>query len=165
MNPYAAPRARLEHDALAGTPWRTGKLVRIGRETELPDRCVVCSAPANGYRVKRRLYWAPAAWTWTAPFVPVVVFVAATFLANRALMLLVWPTAIVLYVTHLFVRKPFRLAVGLCPRHRTIRRALLAMSVICIAVMVLALREWHPDYGWIAGTGSRFREALPEHPG
>jgi len=202
LNPYAAPRARLEHDALAGALWRAGKLVRMGRESALPDRCVVCSAPANGYRVKRRLYWAPAAWTRTAPFVPVAVFLAGTFLRNPMLMMLVWPTAIVLYVTHLFVRKSFRLAVGLCARHRAIRHALLALSVGCIVVMALALfasgdyphyarllmggsaglfallvaqrftgvqrlalREWHPDYGWIAGTGSRFREALPEPPG
>jgi hypothetical protein len=139
LNPYAAPRARLEHDALAGALWRAGKLVRMGRESELPDRCVVCSAPASGYRVKRRLYWAPAAWTRTAPFVPVAVFLAGTFLRNPMLMMLVWPTAIVLYVTHLFVRKSFRLAVGLCPRHRAIRHALLALSVGCIVVMALAL--------------------------
>jgi len=32
--------------------WRDGKLVCAHKKAEWPDRCVVCNAPANGYRLK-----------------------------------------------------------------------------------------------------------------
>jgi len=38
-------------------PWRDGLRLVTTRKMSLPDRCVVCNAPADGYRLKKKLYW------------------------------------------------------------------------------------------------------------
>ena len=43
-----------------GELWRKGHLLIFHSETEFPDRCIRCNAPANGYRLKAQLYWAPS---------------------------------------------------------------------------------------------------------
>jgi len=37
--------------------WRDGKTLVMTKEAFLPDRCVKCSGPANGYRLRKRLSW------------------------------------------------------------------------------------------------------------
>src|SRR5438045_334031 len=37
--------------------WRDGKTLVMMKEAFLPDRCVKCNGPANGYRLRRRLSW------------------------------------------------------------------------------------------------------------
>jgi hypothetical protein len=37
--------------------WRDGKTLVMTKEAFLPDRCLRCNAPANGYRLRRRLRW------------------------------------------------------------------------------------------------------------
>src|ERR1035438_9056155 len=37
--------------------WRKEKKLVTRSETPFPDRCVKCNAPANGFRLKRVLYW------------------------------------------------------------------------------------------------------------
>lgn len=37
--------------------WRSGNILVIHRNTSLPDRCVKTNEPAQGRRLKRKLYW------------------------------------------------------------------------------------------------------------
>ena len=40
-----------------GSLWRMNKRLVTRTETVFPDRCIKCNAPANGFRLKRTLYW------------------------------------------------------------------------------------------------------------
>ena len=42
--------------------WRHFSQLVMTKDAQLPDRCTVCNAPANGLRLKRNLYWHPPAW-------------------------------------------------------------------------------------------------------
>ncbi len=37
--------------------WRSGRLLVIAPHATLPDRCVVCNAPAEGHTLHKTLYW------------------------------------------------------------------------------------------------------------
>jgi hypothetical protein len=201
LNPYAAPKAKLEHDAVAGSLWRAGNLVRIDRGGALPDRCLVCNQPAEGYRLSRSLYCVPPAWKWGAPIAPFAVLFAGVNLNSDVLMLSFWPLAIILFIANVFIRKSMKLAVGLCPRHRRIGLILQSIMVLCFVgvfapilpidyslrfpllmgaslgllvlglvqsftgIQRLTLKELTGEHAWLGGTGSRFRDQLPELPG
>ena len=83
----------------AGGMWRSGRQLVTVSETPFPDRCVKCNAPANGYRLKRVMYW-----------------------IHPAYYLLFFVATIVLIIVYLIVRKKAVLYVGLCERHRSLRR-------------------------------------------
>lgn len=40
-----------------GKLWRSGNVMVMCPETELPNRCVKCNAPAQGDKLKRKLFW------------------------------------------------------------------------------------------------------------
>ena len=42
-----------------GGVWRFNRQIVMQPETPLPDRCIRCNASANGFRLKRQLYWHP----------------------------------------------------------------------------------------------------------
>jgi hypothetical protein len=42
---------------VSGGIWRAGKILVMTKEAFLPDRCVKCNGPANGYRLRKRLSW------------------------------------------------------------------------------------------------------------
>src|SRR5262249_14097017 len=44
---------------LGGELWRYRRQLVLRHDTVLPDRCVKCNSPANGSRLRRRLYWHP----------------------------------------------------------------------------------------------------------
>ena len=54
VNPYAAPQHDLPLDVPAVDPavgiWRDGDLLVIRKGAVMPDRCVICNAPAGGRR-------------------------------------------------------------------------------------------------------------------
>ncbi len=79
--------------------WRSGKKLVMNREAELPDRCVKCNAPANGFRLKRNLIWHP-------PLIFLTILISILVYA----------------VIAIIVRKRATVFVGLCPQHRTARR-------------------------------------------
>ena len=61
-NPYAPPKTeRLESDRLLDQPdqaWRDRKLLVVRKKgAVLPDRCLKCNAPAEGYRFTRDVSW------------------------------------------------------------------------------------------------------------
>ena len=80
------------------------QLVTIS-ETPFPDRCVKCSEPANGFRLKRVLYW-----------------------QHPAYYLLLLCNLLILLIVVLIVRKKAVLHVGLCAKHRAQRQQSLVIG-------------------------------------
>jgi hypothetical protein len=101
-NPYAAPKAEVlspdRHLESPGEAWREGNMLVVRKGAELPDRCLKCNAPAEGFRFSRLLSWHRPIW-----------FVL--FLISPAIYVLVY----------FLIRWRGRVTVGLCPRHREIR--------------------------------------------
>ena len=145
-------------------------------ETPFPDRCVKCNAPANGFRLKRVLYW-----------------------QHPAYFLLLFCNLLVMLIVMLIVRKKAVLHIGLCKKHRKQRLiAIIAcsigmlgglISIIAGAVMpsgiavivgiviFLAGAIWGVAKGraiyatkidkqnvWVGGAGKDFLDQLPESP-
>jgi hypothetical protein len=111
--------------------WRMGRQLVTRSETPFPDRCVKCNAPANGFTLKRVLYW-----------------------QHPAYYLLLLCNLLVLLVVILIVRKKAILHVGLCEHHRAQRNVALIVGWVgvlggfglLIAAMVFAS-------GWTALAG------------
>jgi hypothetical protein len=82
-----------------GSMWRRNKQLVTCSETPFPDRCVKCNAPANGFRLKRVLYW-----------------------QHPAYYLLLLINLLILFIVVLIVRKKAVLNIGLCANHRALRQ-------------------------------------------
>jgi hypothetical protein len=110
-NNFAAPTVEpLAHlELLPGETgyWQDGKLLVMTRETELPDRCIRCNLPADGYKLERRLSWHPG-------LVYALLFISP----------------LVYFVVALIVRKRATIHVGLCERHRKRRKRAIATGWI-----------------------------------
>jgi hypothetical protein len=85
--------------------WRANKQLVTRSETPLPDRCVKCNAPANGFKMKRVLYW-----------------------QHSAYYLLLLLNILILIIVVLIVRKKAILNVGVCEQHRAKRRLIITIS-------------------------------------
>lgn len=88
-----------------GGLYRQKKLLVTRSETSMPDRCVKCNAPANGFRLKRQLFW-----------------------HHPGLYLLILISLLIYIIAALIVRKKAVLHIGLCEAHRTQRRWIIAGS-------------------------------------
>jgi hypothetical protein len=115
-NPYAPPT----HDptalrpAPAGGCWREGDAAVVRRpDAELPDRCVRCNQPAEGYRLQRKLYWHHPAVYLVIVFSPLIYVILA-----------------------LIMRKTTTVRVGLCPAHRKRRRNGMLIGWIGVLVSI-----------------------------
>jgi hypothetical protein len=144
LNPYAAPRSRLEASSTAPDVWREGDLVRLSREGTLPDRCVLCNQEAGGRRVKRNLYHSPLAWRLGALAAPFLALWLGSVLELAWMALLFWPLAAILFAVHFLVRRSLRVELGVCLRHRRIRLAVHALSVVAMTAVMLSLYTWRP---------------------
>ena len=109
FNPYAAPKtdiAELDpHLAEEGDLWRDGHLLVMRKGTELPDRCLRCNEPAEGYRLRRTLAWHRPGWY-----------------------LLIFLHIIIYIIVALCVRWTARVSAPFCPRHRSKRRRAIAVG-------------------------------------
>ena len=105
----------------------------MDRDGVLPDRCIACNGGAEGYRLRRKLYHSSAAWRIGASLTPFLVLLAGAWLELPYAALAFWPLAIILVIANFFVRKSLKLEVGVCPRHRELRYALIALSWTCFA--------------------------------
>jgi DNA-directed RNA polymerase subunit RPC12/RpoP len=85
--------------------WRKKKQIVTVSETVFPDRCVKCNAPANGFRLKRILYW-----------------------QHPAYLLLLLCNLLILLIVVLIVRKKAIVHIGLCEKHRAQRKVGLAVG-------------------------------------
>lgn len=115
----------------AGGMWRMNKQLVTRSETPFPDRCVKCNAPANGFRLKRVLYWQPAAYY-----------------------LLLLLNLLILVIVLLIVRKKAVLQIGLCAKHRTQRvRAIVIGWTGALCGLALGIGGIVYQSGWIAVIG------------
>ena len=112
FNPYAAPQTNLTPQIVCQSDiWHDGKQLFVRRETQFPDRCVKCNAPADGYRLRRTLYW-----------------------HNPLLFLLILIAVLLYFIVAIIVRKNMRVEFGLCAAHRQARnRALIVGWVVALA--------------------------------
>jgi len=106
----------------------------MDRVGSLPDRCVICNAPAASGRVKRKLYWTPKAWRISTLAI-LVVLVALGMTVLQPLLMAFWPLVIVLAVVNMFIRKSLKLELGICPRHRRRRNILRGLSIACLLLV------------------------------
>ena len=154
--------------------WRSKRVLIMGRNAALPDRCIKCNAPANGNRLARNL-------AWHSPF-------------YYALILL---NVIIYVIVALFVNIKARIEVGLCEKH--LRRRKIAIMIgwmmglggmaaffyglhresgVLVAAAVLALlfgiifgvamgrvayaRKIDQQYIWLVGVCREYLDTLPE---
>jgi hypothetical protein len=115
FNPYAPPKSlELEESFLAehaNAAWRDGKLLRVRKDAVLPDRCLKCNAPAEGYQFKRSL-------TWASPYYAVLILCGV----------------LVYVLVYLVMSRRGKVTVGVCQLHRRKRkRAILAGWLIALA--------------------------------
>ena len=96
---------------LSGGTWREGSTLVMSRDASLPDYCVKCDAPADGFRLKRNL-------SWHHP---------ALFL----LILLAWLLYLILAMV---LRKRATVYLGLCREHHEKRRTFLIAGFVTLAV-------------------------------
>jgi hypothetical protein len=176
-NPYAAPvdDAAYFPDTFGQSGSglsRDGKVLVATKTAVFPDRCVKCNAPAEGYRLKRQLYWHhPAIW------------------------LLLLCNLLIFVVVALIVRKSAQYRIGVCPVHRGRRRnailigwggLLLGIALIVVAVMqqseipaivgvvvlvaatiygvtvsqIISPKRIDNRYAWIRGAGPEFLDSI-----
>lgn len=111
--------------------WREGNKLVTRSETPLPDRCVKCNEPANGFRLKRVLYW-----------------------QHPAYYLLLLCNLLVLLIVVLIVRKKAVLHIGLCEAHRKQRTQGIAICLIGMIVgVLLIIMAVVVESGWLAVAG------------
>jgi hypothetical protein len=108
--------------------WRDGKTLIMTKDASLPDQCVKCNAPANGFRLKRNL-------SWHHPAIYLVILVA-------------WIIYIVLAIA---LSKRATVFFGLCTEHYNRRRGLLIVGWIMLALglitPVVAFSNNYPEVG------------------
>jgi len=154
VNLYAPPRAQVEPVEQSGQVWRSGGLVRMDLGGRLPDRCVVCNAPAGGDRLTRTLYWSsPAFWvaTLSAPF---ALLGLGAFTGYSIFLIAFWPVLLALVIAYLIVRKKVEIDCGICRRHRLLRAVLggssFALAVIMAGLLVTSAGSQNPAFAFAA---------------
>jgi hypothetical protein len=111
LNPYAPPSSDLDPrtgpDSGSGNAVRIGDVVRVPAfGSQMPDRCVVCNAPAGGFKLKRTFYW-----------------------HHQAIYILLFVAALLYIIVALLVRKRAIVSFGLCEKHRVRRRNALILAL------------------------------------
>lgn len=125
--------------APAFAAWRDGnRLVTVTRGS-LPQQCVKCAAPADGFYGPRTFYWHH----------PALVL----------LVLLGMPGLIALVIVALVTRKGATLDIGLCAAHRARRRTaivatwfLVIAGIAAIVCGLIAMEEYRSDWAPLFGT-------------
>lgn len=123
MNPYAPPKSlELEETRLAehiNAAWREGRLLRVRKDAVLPDRCLKCNEPAEGYQFKRSL-------TWASPYYAVLILCGV----------------LIFVLVYLVMSRRGKVTVGLCPLHRRKRKRAMMwgwLSVLAAIVSIIAV--------------------------
>ncbi|MDR3635436.1 MAG: hypothetical protein P4L84_16645 [Isosphaeraceae bacterium] len=137
FNPYAAPQTELStrpRELDEGGAWCDGNLLVLTKNFDLPDRCLKCNQPTDGWRLKRNLSWHPPVWY-------------ALLLINVLLYIMV----------AMVVRKTGRIAVPLCPAHRRRRRWAIVvgwLTALCGLGLIVAAAGMteHQEFPLIGGT-------------
>jgi hypothetical protein len=129
VNPYSAPKARLE--AIADEDlalWRDGKILVCRRDAGFPGRCIKCNEPVEFEKARFKLHWHHSGWY-----------------------ILVLLNIIIYAVIASLVRKKAIIWVGLCETHRRRRRLSRIIgwggfaAILCCFFLGLSLNQ-----GWLA---------------
>jgi hypothetical protein len=111
--------------------WRDGPLLVVRKGASLPDRCVVCDAPANGGRRSMTFYWSPK---WLAYRHLVKGW------QSEALKSVLW---LLIFVETLFTHRSANVQVGICRRCRLVRQIWLTIfAMIFLLGLALVIREF-----------------------
>ena len=108
---YASP------PQLTAELWREGHLLVTALNSELPDRCVKCNLPADGFKLRKTYYWHPSAWY----------------------LLIIFPGILIYAIVAMIIRKKITIGIGLCPLHRSKRKKSLAIGWSMFALGVIGL--------------------------
>jgi hypothetical protein len=109
---------------LMGGVWRDDKTLVMTKDAQLPDHCVKCNAPANGFKLKRKL-------SWHHPALYVVILVA-------------W---IIYLVLAMALSKRATVFLGLCTEHVKRRRTFLTIGWIMFAIgLITPIVAFSNDY-------------------
>jgi len=103
---------------MTGGIWRDHSTLVMTKDATLPDRCVKCDAPANGFRLERKLSW-----------------------HHPALFLLIFLAWLIYLILAMALRKRATVYLGLCQEHYQRRRNSLAVgfSVLCVTFVAIPL--------------------------
>jgi hypothetical protein len=135
INPYEAPKVAIDGAPGAGQgAWsHAGQLV-TSSVAVLPDRCVRCNRPAEGYQLRRTLYW-HSPWLYL-------------------LVVQIW----IYVIVGLIMRKKAIVTHGLCPEHRASRATWLWISwgillagLVAAPALAIALDSGGPMMGMVVG--------------
>lgn len=141
VQPPPAPRGIVLEDGyvmppppgppVTGAIWREGSTLVMSKDASLPDRCVKCDAPANGFRLTRRMSW------------------------HHPLLFLLLLVAWVIYlILALVLRKQATVSLGLCQEHYERRKKLLTVGWVLFAIgLISPVVGFSTDYPGIALVG------------
>jgi hypothetical protein len=107
----------------------------------LPDRCISCNEPAQGYPMERTLYWRPPWWRVVAWMALPALFLIG--LVEPLVLGLFLPLLIVLAIADAFVRRKIVVECGLCRHHQNLRlgvRVGFFLSWVAMFALVAAFR-------------------------
>ena len=79
--------------------------------------------------MRRKLYWSPRAWRTSMGLALLAAIVLGIALAMPTAF---WAVALFLVFVNMFVRQSLKLELGICGRHRKLRRFLIGLSWTCI---------------------------------
>jgi hypothetical protein len=114
-----------------GLVWRSDRRMVLRSETPLPDRCVRCNSPAQGFRLKRKLYWHEP-WYYLLILISILVYA----------------------IVAICVRKKAVIHIGLCEAHRTERKWFITGSWMAALLGLGLLIAGIAGYGgWLALVG------------
>ena len=94
--------------------WRENSTLVMSKDALLPDHCVKCDAPANGFRLKRRLSW-----------------------HHPALYLVILMAWLIYLILAMVLRKHATVYIGLCQEHHQKRRNFLIIGWAGLAAGLL----------------------------
>jgi len=119
-----------------GGAWREQSTLVMTKDATLPDYCVKCGAPANGFRLRRRF-------SWHHPALYLLLFLVGAWL--------------IYLIIAMVLRKKATVYLGLCPQHNQRRRSLLfigwALFVLTFITMFMGLARDFPVMGLLSLLG------------
>ena len=156
--------------------WRSGPLLVLRKETELPPRCLRCGGPPHGSRIKRSLAW-HAPWIYALLPAGIIIYaVVAAVVGKRAIVNLP------LCLEHRRLRQRDLLitwvlifcclgAFGYAMVASSLWFALVGLSVLLAAAIYGSLRtsivtpkRIDDEFVWLKGVAPEYLAPLPEFP-
>lgn len=134
FNPYTPPRAESALEPFAPDEcgvWRDGELLLMTKDASLPDRCLKCNFPADGYTLRRKLVWQRPNLGYILVPCSLMIYFLATYLLRQTTAARPLPLILCLTVTSLvrhLVSQTTTVGFPLCERHRKQRGRSMAIG-------------------------------------